>query len=160
MTIIRSVLRLASSALPEGIQHFVLAKLSRPLRAQFCDKITDEFLELLLHGMDLAFLLCSGYRRNICGFRGTCVLRTMDDRVTATAVFERGHMRVEHQARSQYDLRVSFKDSHALWSFLVSENEDILDSILQNTVDTDGNLNYLFRFGFLANDLKRRLGVP
>jgi hypothetical protein len=129
------------------------------LQAQLCDGLTEEFLETLLQAMDLAFLICSGYRRNILGFKGTCVFRTANGDVGTTAVFDDGCMRVEPKARETCDVRVSFKNARALWSFLLSENQDILDSILANTVDVDGNLNYLYRFGFLAKDLTRRLGL-
>jgi hypothetical protein len=159
MAIRRSMLQLVSTPLPERIQHAVVRWCSKGLRAQLCEAPTDELLELLLNGMDLAFLICSGYRRNIRGFQGTCVFRTDDEQVAATTLFKDGRMNVEHEARPTYDLRVSFKDAHALWSFLLSENQDILDSILANTVNVDGNLNCLYRFGFLAKDLTRRLGL-
>ena len=159
MTTRRSALQLASRAFPEPFQNFLVGRLARQLKAELSEKMTDDFLEALLRGMDWAFLLSGSYRRNIDGFCGICVFRTLDNKVSTTAVFEDGHMSVEHQARYTYNVRVSFQDVHALWSFLLSENQDILDSILANTVDVDGNLNYLYRFGFLAKDLTRRLGV-
>ncbi len=159
MAIRRSALQFASWLVPERLQDSLLARVSRRLRAELCEQLTDDFLENLLHGMDLAFIVCGDYRRNIRDFRGACVFRTADNRVAATAVFENGRMKVEDQARASYDVRVSFQDANALWSFLLSENQDILDSILANTVDVDGNLNHLYRFGFLAKDLTRRLGV-
>ncbi len=159
MEIKRLALHLASWLVPERLQDSLVARAARQLKAELCERLTDDFLESLLHAMDLAFLLCSGYRRNIRDFRGACVFRTADNRVAATAVFGNGRMKVEDQARAVYDVRVSFQDAHALWSFLLSENQDILDSILANTVDVDGNLNYLYRFGFLAKDLTRRLAI-
>jgi hypothetical protein len=159
MTNRQSALQIASRAFPEPFQNFLVDRLARQLKAELSEKMTDEFLEALLRGMDWAFLLSGSYRRNIDGFRGVCVFRTHDNKVATTAVFADGHMSIEGQARSTYDVRVTFQDVHALWSFLLSENQDILDSILKNTVDVDGNLNYLYRFGFLAKDLTRRLGV-
>ena len=159
MTTRQSALQLASRALPEPFQDFLVGRLARRFKTELCEKMTDDFLEALLHGMDWAFLLSKSYRHNIDGFRGVCVFRTRDDKVATTAVFADGHMSIEGQARSTYNVRVTFQDAHALWSFLLSENQDILDSILNNTVDVDGNLNYLYRFGFLAKDLTRRLGV-
>jgi hypothetical protein len=159
MEIKRAALQLTSWLAPLRVQETLAARAARKLKAELCEKLTDDFLQNLLHGMDLAFILCSGYRSNIRDFRGACVFRTADNKVAATAVFENGRMKVEHQARASYDVRVTFQDARALWSFLLSENQDILDSILANTVDVDGNLNYLYRFGFLAKDLTRRLGV-
>lgn len=155
----RTALQCATTILPERVQHSVAGWFSRELKKQLCDCISEELLKALLRSMDLAFLICRGYRKNIRGFKGVCVLRTVKGRIDATAVFGGNHMKVEDQARTTYDVRVSFKDAHALWSFLLSENQDILDSILSNTVEVDGNLNYLYRFGFLAKDLTRRLGI-
>jgi hypothetical protein len=45
-----------------------------------------------------------------------------------------------------------------LRAFLLSKNQDILDSVLANTVEVDGNLNYIYKFGFMVRDLIRRLG--
>ncbi len=159
MTIKRSALQIGSQVFPERLQTFLMAKAAQRLKKQLCEEITDEFLEALLRGMDLSFLLSSSYRANIRGFNGTCVFRTLDNKVTATAIFKDGHMDVEGRARDDYNVRVSFKDAQALWSFLLSENQDILDSVLANSVDVDGNLNYLYRFGFLAKDLTYRLGI-
>ena len=44
-------------------------------------------------------------------------------------------------------------------AFLFSRDQDILDSLLANDVELDGNLNYIYKFGFMARDLGRRLGV-
>ncbi len=159
MIIRRTALQLGSHVFPEGLQDFLLAKATQRLKKELCEELTDEFLETLLRGMDLSFLLSPSYRANIRGFHGTCVFRTSDNKVTATAVFQDGHMEVTGRARDDYNVRVTFKDAHALWSFLLSENQDILDSILANTVDVEGNLNYLYRFGFLAKDLTCRLGI-
>jgi hypothetical protein len=79
--------------------------------------------------------------------------------VATTALFKQGKMTVNKRAIVACNVRVTFTDAKALWSFLLSENQDVLDSILQNTVDVEGNLNYLYRFGFLAKDLTRRIGV-
>jgi hypothetical protein len=159
MMLRRFALQVVSAPFPERFQHFVAGRLSRRLKAQLCDRLTDDFLETLLRAMDLAFLICGGYRKNIRGFRGTLVFRTTGGKVAATAVFKDGRMAVKRHALPDCDVRVSFRDARALWSFLLAENQDILDSILANTVDVDGNLNYLYRFGFLAQDLTRRLGV-
>jgi hypothetical protein len=157
MAVSRSVLRFISSRLPEWAQHRVLRCFSSGLEAQLSDHVTDEFLATLLRFMDLAFLLCPGYRCNILGFQGTCVFRTANEKVAHTAVFNGGHMEVKDGAQPVYDVRVTFKDSRALCSFVMSEEPDIMDAILANAVYVEGNLNYLYRFGFLANDLKRRL---
>lgn len=47
--------------------------------------------------------------------------------------------------------------SQALRSFLLGFKKDILKVLLENQIHVTGNLNYLYRFGFLANHPIRRL---
>jgi hypothetical protein len=159
MSINRTALALASPALPERINAYLLEKISKPLKAQFCDKLTDDFLQFLLEVMEAAFILSPGYRENIQDFQGTLVFGTADQGVAVTAVFDKGRMKVDKHAVVPSNVRVTFTDAKALWSYLLSEGQDVLNSVLENTVEVEGNLNYLYRFGFLARDLTRRIGV-
>lgn len=158
-TIKKLALRTFSGVFPEGTRTSLHRRLCMPLVEQFRGKVTDQFLELLLRGMELSFCLLKGYRENLEGFAGTYVFSTGDGRVGCSAMFSDGDMDVDPNPKPSYEVRVSFKDAKALWRFLLAENQDILDSILANDVDVDGNLNYIYRFGFLARDLQHRLGV-
>jgi hypothetical protein len=121
--------------------------------------LTDKFLELLLDGMDLAFILFKDFRSNIENFRGQYVFRTADNVVAKSATFADGNMQVHETAVEDWDARITFKDAAALRRFLFTRNQDILNSILANEVETDGNLNYIAKFAFMAKDLERRLGL-
>ncbi len=158
-TLKKLALRTFSKVFPEGTRNSLHRRLCKRLAEQFCGKVTNEFLEVLLRGMEVSFCLLKGYRENIEGFTGTYVFRTDDGRVGRSAVFSDGNMDVDPKPRAAYEVRVSFKDAPALWRFLLAENQDILDSILANDVDVDGNLNYIYKFGFLARDLQHRLGA-
>ncbi len=132
---------------------------SKKIKDEICGEVTDEFLELLLKGMDLAFFFSSSYRRNINGFKGRYLFRTSDNKVAASAIFKDSDMQVRDSAIEDWDVRVTFKNAKALRNFIFSKNQDILNSILANEVEVDGNLNYIYKFGFLARDLGKRLGV-
>ncbi len=137
-----------------------IAKLwSRSLEKELHGQVTDSFLELLLKGMDLAFCLSKGYRKNIRRFEGRYVFRTADELVATTATFQGGNMQVFLESSDDWDVRVTFKDASALSAFIFSRNQDIMASLLANKVEVDGNLNYVYKFGFMARDLARRLGV-
>ena len=68
-------------------------------------------------------------------------------------------MKVYVKQKNGWNVKVTFKDAPSLKQFLFSRNQDILDSLLTNTVEVDGNLNYLYKFGFMSRDLMRRLGI-
>ena len=139
------------------------------LENEMLGELTDEFHELLLRVMVLAFSIdkaldlslspFEGYRKNIEGFKGRYLFRTADNRVAASAIFKDSDMRVEDDPIDSWDVRVTFKDAASLRAFLFSKNQDILNSLLENKVEVDGNLNYIYKFGFMARDLGRRLGV-
>ena len=68
-------------------------------------------------------------------------------------------MVVHEEALNQWDVKVTFKNAQALRDFLFSGDQDIVDSLLKNEVEVDGNLNYIYKFGFMARDLEHRLGI-
>src|SRR5512133_3203 len=129
------------------------------LKAELEGELTDKFVELLLHGMELAFVLLASYRRNLRGFRGSYLLRTTDGAVAAAAVFNREKMKVLDEAIPSPTVTVTFKDPGALRRFLFSKDQDILQSLMANEVQVDGNLAYIYKLGYMARDLTMRLGV-
>ena len=161
-TIARTVNRINEGAGAATVRRFC-----KKLLKQLPGEVTDKFLALLLDGMDLAFLVLPGYAKNIEGFRGRYLFRTRETEggrpvVDAAVVFEDGSMKVNRKPEDdpdQWDVRVAFRDADALRDFLFSKDQDILDSLLKNEVELDGNLNYVYRFGFMARDLAHRFGV-
>jgi hypothetical protein len=155
--------RVALKPIPHVLGDNVGEKLARAFAGSLKDEIsgavTDKFLELLLGGMDLAFCLSKSYRKNIQDFRARYAFATADGAVGASAAFEGGNMSVLTKAVDDWNTRVTFKNAAALRRFIFSKDQDILDSLLRNEVEVDGNLNLLYKFGFMARDLARRLGV-
>jgi len=66
---------------------------------------------------------------------------------------------VRKEEIGDWNVRVTFRNAEGLRAFLLSKNQDILDSILRNDVEVDGNLNYIYKLGFMARELTRRLGL-
>jgi hypothetical protein len=131
--------------------------------------IADWTLENLLNAMKLAFdasnsglgslVGLQGYHANIEGFNAVYAFATENNAVQAAAIFEDGKMRVKRQAPNEWDIKVTFKNVEAFWKFIFSGGQDILDSLLANDVEVYGNVNYLYKFGFMARDLKDRLAL-
>lgn len=155
----RFFLRVLSYLFSDGLANRTAGFFSKRLVEQFRSNATDDFLELLLRGMDLAFCLCRGFRKNIQGFKARYVFATADGTVGATADFQAGDMRVLSAAEQGWNVQVTFANGAALRNFLFSKDQDILNSLLANDVEVDGNLNYIYRFGFMVRDLERRLGA-
>lgn len=152
-------LRLASHILPESIQDSLVRSFCKPLQDQFRGTMTDQFLELLLRGMEIAFALSKSYRKNIEGYQATYVFKTRDGTVGVTVLFDNGKMSVDSEARPSCDTLVTYKNASALFGYLLAKEPDTLDAILAASVEVEGNLNNVYRYGFLARDLMRRIGV-
>lgn len=131
--------------------------------------IADWGLESLLKAMERAFEVSKlpfvllvfprlkGFDHNLTGFEGGYLFRTKDGLVQASAVFADGQMDVRSGEITDWDVKVEFQDVQAFWKFLFAGGNDILDSILKNDVEVHGNLNYLYKFGYMARDLQKRL---
>jgi hypothetical protein len=137
----------------------VLQQGARSLIAELEGVATDKLVELLLLAMDLAFAILPGYRNNLRDFGGRYVLRTADGRVDAGVVFASGEMSVQTTAIEAPDVTVTFKNPAAFRRFLSSKDKDILESLMANEVEVDGNLNYVYKLGFMARQLLLRLGI-
>lgn len=158
-TIRRSGLRGLASALSESAAENMAHVLSRDLVEQLRTRVTDDFLELLLKAMEASFYLSRSYRRHIENFVATYVFATADGTVAATMYFHDGEVEVGEDAAEDFTARVTFADAAALRRFLFAEHQDILQSILANEVEVAGNINYIYKFGYMARDLERRLGL-
>lgn len=152
-------LKALSFVFSDRIANRVSRVFSRRLVEQFRGRVTNDLVELLLKGMATAFLLSRSFRDNIRGFSARYVFTTDDGSVKTSARFDGKRMHVEHEPAGDWTVRVRFRDARALQRFLFGKNQDILQSILDNDVEMDGNVNYIFKFGFLARDLERRLGL-
>jgi hypothetical protein len=145
----------------EGADVFLTNLRMRNLKKQLLGTATDKFIEGLLMGMGLYFSLSRSYRKHINNFEGRYFFRSADENETiaASAIFENANMRVGFEAIDDWDVMVTFKNGKALRDYLFSEKQDIFESISENAVEVDGNLNHIFKFGFMVQDLTRRLGI-
>ena len=151
--------RLLSWLRPESRLVDLVRRKAQALKDELEGKLTDKFVEVLFLSMEAAFILMASYRRNLRDFRGSYVLCTADRRVAASAVFGSGKMLVKTEAVASPTATITFKDPAALRRFLFSKDQDVLASLMANEVEVDGNLNYIYKLGFMARDLTRRLGI-
>ena len=128
-----------------------LAKAGQGLLKSLEDDATEKFLETLLYLMRIAFLVNPGYRRNIENFTGLYRFKSQDEGVNVLIKFENGKMEISEDPAPAAHVQVTFKNSKALRNFLLSFKKDILKLILNNEIRVTGNVNYLYKFIFMAN---------
>ena len=149
-----------------AVRKFRLSRCVAKLIAQIETDLTDDFLILLLNAMRLVLAVNSDYHRNIEDgddvFNAVYVFKSTDGGVEVTARFEpvrilfikRQRLRVVRRAAKKFDVEITFLDGKALWEFLLAKDPDVFEFILDNKLQTRGNLNYVMKFGYMANRLK------
>jgi len=133
------------------------------LAKDFDKRLDDAALELLLRFMDIYLQLDKNFRRHIKGFDGKYLFKTEEGSVAAAFWFKDDDMTVKGDPDKEvddWDVIVVFKDSKALRAslkgILLKGRLDILDLMLENRVQVYRNMNYVFRFLFMVNDLRRK----
>ena len=124
----------------------------------FGEYLWDDFLEILLNAMRMAFSLNFRHcRKDIEGFRATYNFVSRDGLIAAAAVFAKNKMKMKKEKvpDNDPDLKVTviFKDGQALWKFLISGKSDVLSSLLDQEIDYRGNLNYLLKFAYMVKTM-------
>ncbi len=138
----------------EGIGQELTEKLLADFRKCFDSELAEEFLQTLLTLMKVAFIVNHDYRRNIDTFNGRYQFCSEDGEVTIGVIFGNGRMKVVEDSIDAPHITVTFRDGRTLLNFIISPRQDILGSMLKHDVRTEGNLNYLYKFGFMAKQLQ------
>ena len=107
--------------------------------------------------MSLAFKIDANFRRNIEGFTGRYQFRSVDNSVTIAVLFTGKDLEVEERLIPDADVSVIFKDGRSLMNYLLATDRDILKLVLNNEVVLKGNMNYMMKFGYMANHLQLAL---
>jgi len=117
-------------------------------------EFAEEFLQTLLNLMQFMFVINHDYRQNIQNFSGRYQFVSEDGGITVAAIFDNGRMKVVEDVVADPHITITFRNGRTLLNFLISPRQDILGSMLRQDVKTDGNLNYLYRFGSMAKQLQ------
>lgn len=144
----------------ENISNFILLRSLRAnrVRKKFLNSVesefAEEFLELLLKLMSLFFFLNKDFRKNIKHFNGRYLFKSRHDRITVAAIFKNNKLKVSEKKTDNASVTVTFRNPKALMNYLLTPKPDILGSMLRQDVVIDGNLNYLFKFAYMAKHLQ------
>ena len=146
------LLRIYMLVLPRSARQALHSRICSSWLERLKDAATDDFVRIMLYGMELAFIISPAYRKSIKNFKGICAFKTEDGRVHVSALFNKGRMRVRDIAEPKANVTVVFRDTRALWSLL--ETQDLLNSLLENSLDVYGNANAMYRFVFVVRELR------
>lgn len=118
-------------------------------------EVAKGFLRLLLKLMAFVFMLnIKDFRRNIENFNGRYVFRSKDNSIVVSAAFENGTMKVYDRIIEKPNMTITFRNDRSLMNYLLSPKPDILNAVLKQDVMVSGNLNYLYKFAYMAKRLQ------
>jgi hypothetical protein len=126
---------------------------------------TEWFLKLFLWAFGLSFRLFPELRENIEDFEGTYVFKTRSGSVKESAIFKRDGnggpvMTRKDEPDPDPDVTVVFKNADVLKQYLYSlADQEILELLLANDVQLDGNWNYVCKLLFMIRELRFRVGL-
>ncbi len=134
--------------------HALLEEMMLKFASSLESEFAEEFLENLMRLMSLVLLFDKDYKKNIIGFNGRYQFMSSDGAITVAAVFNDDSMEVSEEVIADPNITITFKDGKALMGYLLSPKPDVLGSLLRQEVQLDGNLNYLYKFAFMAKRLQ------
>lgn len=119
------------------------------------------FLRFFLWILSKAFELSEDFRENIKDFHAKYVFKTESGFVSEMVTFKNGAMELQSWSPDDHpNVTVIFKNADALRHYLydlLTEKQDLLQLILDNEVQLDGNWNYVHKFLFMINELIHRI---
>jgi hypothetical protein len=150
-----------------------LLALLNDLSSDVADWVLDQLLtamKLALEGSRKPLVLrvlprLEGYHKNLRPdddkppFEAVYLFVSRDGGIQVSAVFLDGRMEVLSDASPNWDIKIVFKDVQGFWRLIFSGGNGVLESIYVNDVEIYGNVNFLFKFAFMARDLAGRLGL-
>ncbi len=113
--------------------------------------------EILFRLMDLFFQLNPDFRKNIQGFTGRYQFKSEDNKVAVLATFDDEQITVEEALSPEADIVMTFKDGRSIINSFFSPRKDILKTLHDNEVALQGNLNYVYKLGFLTDHIQLAL---
>lgn len=113
--------------------------------------------EILFELMGLLFQLNPDFRKNIQGFTGRYQFKSEDNKVVVLATFDDEQIKVEEAISPEADITIIFKDSRSIINSFFAPRHNILQTLHDNEVALHGNLNYIYKLGFLTDHIQLAL---
>lgn len=117
----------------------------------FMQEVTEDAIRTLLDVMSLAFVLDKRLRRHIESFSAKYLFKSKSSKIAVSAVFDNGKITVKEEEIEDPTTTVVFHDYTTLGELLPPNQPDILNLMLKQQVVVDGNLNYFYKFAYMAS---------
>lgn len=113
-------------------------------------RITENVMDVVLSLMSVLFVLDKNYRKNIHNFEAVYVFTDQNDDFYVAARFHKDRLTIQNKKVDNPNFILRFRDNEALVKLLFSGAPDILNAMLNQQVDFEGNVNYINKFAYMA----------
>ena len=133
---------------------------------KFLDTLVAETAEDILEGLFLLMktrflidpiIIGSDYLHNLDNFDARYLFRSKSGDIGKLVEFRDGQMQWENSLSQDVKATLEFNDGQALvnylFNYVVLKDRNFLQSMLNNEIRASGNLNYLYKFLFMANHM-------
>jgi len=117
----------------------------------------EHFIHTLLMPMQKILADHMEYHRNIADFTGRYQFCSKDGAVNIAVIFQNGVMKLKKKKIDDPDITITFRDVETLLKFILSPRQDILGAMLRHDIVTEGNLNYLYKLGYMGKQLQNMM---
>ena len=117
-------------------------------------KAINDIMDVLFKLFSLVFVFDKKFRKNIENFNARYLFKSKDNEIHVAAVFKNSKMKVYKKEIDNTNVTVIFKDAPSLVKFITSDNPNLLIAILNQDIVVSGNLNYIYKFGYMAKHLQ------
>lgn len=119
----------------------------------------DKLLYFALEAMSMMLKLNKKFRGNIENFEAKYSFSSSDGKMGVSALFDNDKMKVVDKESGEHTVSVTFKNGIVMAKFLFSPDPDIISGLLDNKLTLDGNMNYIFKFIYMARQIPEYLGI-
>jgi hypothetical protein len=145
---------------PQALQIWenAVKKFLATLEAETAENIMEGLLLLMKTRFLLdPIMIGSDYQQNIDKFEAKYLFCSKSGDINVLVEFHDGNMDWEKSPSQDVNAALEFKDGPALinylFNYVVLQNRDFLQSMINNEIRVSGNLNYLYKFLFMANHM-------
>jgi len=128
-----------------------LRKHKRQLVECLKQDLIEDVLKALLRFMSLAVILDKDLAKHVHDFKANYLFKSKNARITVSAEFKGGRMKVREKEIPDPTTTVVFDENMRFANLLPPNQPDVLDLMLAQRVVVDGNLNYFYKFAYMAS---------
>jgi hypothetical protein len=137
-----------------------LRGVKKPLADRLGAEASEEVLKLLLRWVAFAYTVWPGFWKHLKGFKMQYQFATdLDPSFNVALICRHRWMSVREEWLGPPNVRIDFRDWRAVIDLLTHPEADLVNEMLNQRIRVTGNLNYVFKLGYMLRHLLKALKI-